>query len=81
MHWGEVLLGWANADLRGWGGAIGRRAREGEVEAKTRKSSQRGSVSVAPIEMAAEGDVGRWWDSMDEVVVVVGLCVRKRETG
>ena len=31
--------------------------------------------------MVVEGNGGRWWDEVDKVVVVVGLCVRKREGG
>jgi hypothetical protein len=33
------------------------------------------------MEMAAEGDGWRWCDDADEVVVVVGGCVCKREAG
>jgi hypothetical protein len=38
-------------------------------------------VSGASMEMAAEGDGWRWCDDADEVVVVVGGCVCKREAG
>ena len=54
-------------------------AKEGEVEAKTRKLRRQSSVSGAPIEMAADGDEWRWCGDADEVVVVVERCVRKRE--
>ena len=35
----------------------------------------------APMEIAAECDGGRWCGGADEVVVVVGRCVCKREAG
>jgi hypothetical protein len=43
------------------------------------KSSCWGSISGAPLEMGVENGVGRWYGGADEVVVVVGYCVRKRE--
>jgi hypothetical protein len=57
-----------------------REAGEG-AGAKSDETERDGSVSGAPCETAVEGDGGRWWDEVDEVVVVVGLCVRKREAG
>jgi hypothetical protein len=48
---------------------------------KSDKTKRDGSVAGAPCETAAEGDGGRWWDEVDKVVLVVGLCVHKREAG
>ena len=42
------------------GATIEWHAKEGEVEAKSRKPRQWGSVPGAPMEMAAEGDGWRW---------------------
>jgi len=53
---------------RGWG------AKSDEIE-------RDGSISGAPCKTTVEGDGGRWWDEVDDVVVVVGLCVRKCEAG
>jgi hypothetical protein len=75
-----------------WGGRIkvvvvvGHLDRKCEAEerglgAKYHETERDGSISGAPCEKAVEGDEGRWWHSVDEVVVVVGLRVRKREAG
>ena len=45
------------------------------------KTERDGSVSGTPYETVVEGNGGRWWDEVDKVVVVVGLCVRKWEAG
>jgi hypothetical protein len=57
-----------------------REAGEG-AGAKSNKTERDGSVLGAPCETTVEVDGGRWWDGVDKVVVVVGLCVRKREAG
>jgi hypothetical protein len=36
---------------------------------------------VSPCETVVEGKGGRWWDKVDKVVVVMGLCVCKYEAG
>jgi hypothetical protein len=51
----------------------------GGAGAKSDKIERGGSISRTPCEMTVEGDGGRWWDEVDDVVVVVGLCVRKCE--
>jgi hypothetical protein len=60
---------------------VRKREAGGGSEAKSNKTERDGSVSGAPCETAPGGDGGRWWDEVDKVVVVVGLCVRKREAG
>jgi hypothetical protein len=49
--------------------------------AKPDETECNGSVLGTPCEAAVEGDGVRWWDEVDEVVVVVGLCIRKHEAG
>jgi hypothetical protein len=49
--------------------------------AKTHKTEHDGSVSGAPYETAMKGNGERWWDEVDKVMVMVGLCVRKCEVG
>jgi hypothetical protein len=49
--------------------------------AKSNETECDGSVSGTPCETAVEGDGVRWWDEVDEVVMVVGLCVHKHEAG
>ena len=49
--------------------------------AKSEETERDGSVSGAPHEMAVEGDGGRWWDEVNDVLGVVGLRVRKCEAG
>jgi hypothetical protein len=39
--------------------------------AKSPKLSHWGLVSGVPLETAVEGDVGRWWGGLYEVVMVV----------
>jgi hypothetical protein len=43
------------------------------------KTEHNGSISGVPCETAVEGDGGRWWHGVDEVVVVVGLHIRKHK--
>ena len=57
-----------------------REARE-EAGAKSHETERDGSISGAPCPTAVEGNGGRWCGCAVEVVVVVGLCVRKREAG
>jgi hypothetical protein len=64
-----------------WGSAFANARRERGLGAKSDETEHDGSVSGTPYETAAEGDGGRWWDEVDRVVVVVELCVRKREAG
>ena len=54
---------------------------EGGLGAKSRGSKRNGSIWGAPWQMAVEDDGGRWCGCAVEVVVVVGLCIRKREAG
>jgi hypothetical protein len=49
--------------------------------AKSHKSECDGSIRGALCEAAVEGDGGRWWDEVDEVVVVVGFWVPKHKAG
>jgi hypothetical protein len=49
--------------------------------AKNHKTEHNGSVSGVPCETAVEGNGGRWWGCVNEMVVGVGLCVCKREAG
>jgi hypothetical protein len=51
------------------------------LRAEYLKSSRWGSISGAQSEMGAENGAGRWCSGADEVVVVVGYWVRKREAG
>jgi len=64
---------------------VGLRVRKREAGgaggAKSDEIERDGSISGAPCETTVEGDGGRWWDEVDDVVVVVGLCVRKCEAG
>jgi hypothetical protein len=60
---------------------VRKREAGGGAGAKSDKTEHDGSVSGAPCETAVESDGGRWWDEVDKVTVVVGLCVRKREAG
>jgi hypothetical protein len=53
----------------------------GRLGAESDESERDGSIRGAPCQTAVEGDGGWWWDEVDEVLVVVGLCVRKREAG
>ena len=53
----------------------------GGTEAKFNKTKCDGSVSGALCKTAVEGNGGRWWDEVDKVVMVVDLCIRKREAG
>jgi hypothetical protein len=48
---------------------------------KSDKTEHNSSISGAPCETVVEGDGGRWWRGVDEVVAVVGLHVRKCEAG
>ena len=47
--------------------------------AKNPKSRRLSSISGAPSEMGVGSSGGRWCDGADEVVVVVGRCICKRE--
>ena len=68
--------------LRWWWGCVSANTRqEVGLGAKSDKSERDGSIQGAPCKMAVEGDGGWWWDEVDEVVVVVGLCVHKHEAG
>ena len=49
--------------------------------AKSRETERDGSVLGAPHENAIGGGGGRWCGCVVEMVVVVGLCARKREAG
>ena len=49
--------------------------------AKNHKTKHNGSVSGVPCETAVEGNGGRRWGCVNEMVVVVGLCVHKRKAG
>ena len=64
---------------------VGRRVRKREagreLRAKMAKWSRWGSISSAPSEMGVVIGGGRWRGGADEVVVVVGRCVCKREAG
>jgi hypothetical protein len=65
-----------------WWGCVSANTRwDAELGAKSDKSERNGSIWGAPCQTAVEGDGGWWWDEVDEVVVVVWLCVRKREAG
>ena len=76
---------------RWWGGTnevvmvVGpciRKCKAGEgAGGQNHKTERDGSISGTPCEMAVEGDGGRWWHGVDEVVAMVGLCIRKREAG
>ena len=55
--------------------------REGGWGAKSNETECDGLVLGTLHETAVEGDGGRWWDEVDEVVVAGGLCVRKCEAG
>ena len=57
-----------------------REAGEG-LGAKNHETEHDGSISGAPCKTTAEGDGERWWGGANEVVVVVGPRVRKREAG
>jgi hypothetical protein len=48
---------------------------------KSDETEHDGSILGALCETAVEGDGGRWWCGMDEVVAVVGLHVCKHEAG
>jgi hypothetical protein len=39
------------------------------------KTEHNGSILGVPCETAVEGDGGRWWRGVDEVVAVVGLRI------
>jgi hypothetical protein len=49
--------------------------------AKSDEIERDGSILGALCETTVEGDGGRWWDKVDDVVVVMGLCVHKCEAG
>jgi hypothetical protein len=57
-----------------------RKHKAGEgLGAKSDETERDGSVWGTLCKTAVEGDGLRWWDEVDEVVVVVGVSVRKRE--
>ena len=60
---------------------VHKREAGGRAGAKSDETERDGSVSGVPCETVVEGDRGRWWDEVDKVVVVVGVCVRKHEAG
>ena len=62
-------------------GVCKREAGEGAGGAKNPKLRRLGSISGAPSEVGVGSSGGRWCDGADEVVVVVGRGVRKREAG
>ena len=49
--------------------------------AKSPETERDGSISGAPCPTAVEGDGGRWWDKVNDVLGVMGLCVCKCEAG
>ena len=51
------------------------RGRKG-LGAKNNKTERSSSVLGAPCEMDVEGDREKWWDGVDEMVVV-GSCIHK----
>jgi hypothetical protein len=53
----------------------------GGAGATSNETERDGSVSGAPCKTVVGGDGGRWWDEVDKVVVVVGVCVRKCKAG
>ena len=52
-----------------------REAGEGAGGAKNHETERGGSILGAPCETAVEGDGGRWWRSVDEVVAAAQPCV------
>ena len=65
-----------------WRGIAFANARpERGLRAKNPKSSHWGSISGAPSEIGVESSEGRWCNGVDEGVVMVVRCVRKREAG
>ena len=76
---------------RWWGGmnevvmVVGPRVCKCEVAegagCQNHKTEHNGSILGALCEMVVEGDGGRWLHGMDEVLAVVGPCVRKHEAG
>jgi hypothetical protein len=64
-----------------WGSVFANTRQERGLRAKTHKTERDGSVLGVLCETVVEDNGGRRWDEVDEVVVVVGLCVCKREAG
>jgi hypothetical protein len=64
-----------------WGSAFANARWERGLGSKSDKTEHDGSISGAPRETAVEGNGGRWWHGVDEVVVVVRLRVRKPKAG
>jgi hypothetical protein len=63
------------------GVCICKREAGGKAGAKSDETKCNGSVSGVSCKTAVEGNGGRWWDEVDKVAVVVGLCIRKCEAG
>jgi hypothetical protein len=76
---------------RWWGGTnevvvvVGPRIHKHEAQegagVKNHKTERDGSISGAPCETTVDGDGGRWWGGINEVVMVVGPHIRKCEAG
>jgi len=64
-----------------WGWAFANTRQERGLGAKNHETERDGSISGALCETVVEGDRGMWCGCAVEVVVGVGLCVRKREAG
>ena len=60
-----------------WGCAFANTRLERGLGAKSHETERDGSVSGAPWETAVEGDGGRWWGGVDEVVAAARCCVRQ----
>jgi hypothetical protein len=64
-----------------WAFAFANARQERGLGSKSDKTEHNSSILGTPCETVVEGDGGRWWHGVDEVVAVVGLRVRKWEAG
>ena len=74
---------WDEVDKVVVGGELCVRKHEagGGAGAKSDETERDGSVSGAPCEMAVEGDGGRCWDEVDQVVTAARCYIRQHEGG
>ena len=64
-----------------WAASFANAKRGRGVRGKNLKLERAGSVSGASLETEVGIDGGRWWGGVDEVIVVVELCVHKCKVG
>ena len=80
LHFGRGIT--LHSEVWWWWGCKFECARRGKGPAPKKPETEcGGSVSGVTCQMVVENDGGRWWGTVDEVVVVVGGCAFESAQG